>query len=424
MQATNSALRALTRVVSVGALAALVAPGACSRQPADAQANGGGRGGRGGGATPVQVAAVARIDAPIDVSGSGIVSPMQTVAVTAQVSGALLDVLFKEGDVVHQGQPLFRIDPRPLQDAVDQQKAILARDEAQSEAGRREDVRYQTLVSEDFVSREQADQIHATALAQQATVVADRAALRTAEVNLGFSTVHAPISGRTGGLLVRRGNIIAPNTGALVVIDQLQPILVRFPVLAQDRGLLQGAVVAHPLLVTAVKSDSSGFRENGQLTFVDNQADSLTGMILGKAQLQNRANSFWPGDLVFLTIHVGVQRGVLAVPTAAVLTGQQGTYVYVVNTAKGTANDRPVTVGRTIGDSTIIDRGVMVGELVIVDGQSRLNPGSKVAIIRPSGDSSGVRLGQTGRGGASAQAGGEVAPKANGAARGGATRSP
>lgn len=408
MQATNSAARGLSRFATGGALAALVTVGGCSRQPADAQGAGGRSGGRGaGGATPVQVASVVRVDAPIDVSGSGIVSPLQTVAVTAQVSAALLEVLFKEGDVVRQGQPLFRLDPRSFQDAVDQQKAILARDEAQAEAARREDVRYQALVAQDFVSHEQADQVHATALAQNATLVADRAAVRNAEVNLGYTTIRAPISGRTGGLLVRKGNIVAGNTGPLVVIDQLQPILVRFPVLAQDRGLLQGAVVAHPLPVSATKADSSGFKQNGQLTFVDNQADSLTGMIIGKAQFQNTGNLFWPGDLVFLTVHVGTQRGVLEVPSSAVLTGQQGTFVYVVNAAKGTANTRTVAVDRAVGDTTIIDRGLLVGELVVVDGQSRLNPGSRVAIIRPGGDTSGVRLGQRGRGG-SGQAGGEV----------------
>ena len=174
--------------------------------------------------------------------------------------------------------------------------------------------------------------------------------------------------------------------------------------------------MAHPLAVSAAKADSSGSKESGQLTFVDNTADSLTGMITGKAQFRNAGNAFWPGDLVFLTVHIGVQHGVLEVPTSAVLTGQQGTYVYVVNTAKGTANTRTVTVSRAVGDSTIIASGLMVGEFVVIDGQSRLNPGSSVAIIRPGGDTSGVQLGQSGTGRASGQAGGEVAAPA---ARGG-----
>src|SRR4051812_11889043 len=184
--------------------------------------------------TPVRVATAALIDAPVTIMASGVIEPVQTVAVTSQVTGALLDVLFKEGDVVQAGQVLFRIDPRPLQAAVDQARATLARDEAQAEAGRKDDARYHTLADMGYVSRSQADQMHATALAQAATAAADRAALRRAQVDLGFATIRAPISGRTGSLLIRRGNNVSPNGGPLVIINQLSPVLARFPVLEQD----------------------------------------------------------------------------------------------------------------------------------------------------------------------------------------------
>ena len=201
--------------------------------------------------TPVRVAAVSRIDAPLTLVASGVVEPMQTVSVTAQVSGTLMDVLFREGDYVEQGQVLFRLDPRQLAAAADQARANLARDDAQAAAARKDDGRYAKLAELGFVSRSQADQFHAAAIAADATVEADRAALRGAEVNLGFTTLRAPISGRTGNLLVRRGNNVSPTTGPLVVINQISPVFVRFPVLSQDLPNVQRAVASHPLTVDA-----------------------------------------------------------------------------------------------------------------------------------------------------------------------------
>ena len=365
------------RAVSLVVLVAL----ACDKQ-------GGGNGAqrKGQAAVPVRVSAAVRMDAPITITASGVVDPMQTVAVTAQVAGALHDVLFQEGQFVQKGQVLFRIDPRPLQAAVDQARATLMRDRAQAEAARANDVRYQTLAKQDYVAKEQADQVHATALAQAAVVAADEAALRAAEVNLGYSTIRAPIAGRTGSLLVRNGNVVGPTSGALVIINQLQPILVRFPVLSQDLPLLQRALASRTLEVTATKSDSGNATERGELSFLDNAVDSLTGTVTGKAIVQNHGNRFWPGQLVVLTVNVGVERNVLAVPSTAVLTGQQGSYVYVVDAQKKSAATRNVSAGRSVGDFTIVDRGLSEGEQVVTDGQSRLKPGSRVAILGPGRD--------------------------------------
>ena len=313
---------------------------------------------------------------------------MQTVAVTAQTTGALLDVLFHEGDFVKRGQPLFHLDPRPLQAAVDQAKAALARDEAQADAARKDDERYAKLADMGYVSRSQSDQMHATAVAQAATVAADRAALRSAQVSLGFTTITAPIAGRTGSLLVRPGNNVSPSGGPLVVINQLSPVLVRFPVLEQDFAPLQSAVATHPLVVQAASNDSAQVHETGQLSFLDNAVDSLTGTVTGKANFPNVSHTLWPGELVFLSVQLDVQRGVLAVPTDAVLTGQQGTYVYVLS-VNNTALTRAVTTGLQVGDMTVVQRGLIGTERVIIDGQSRVNPNGKVAIVTtaPGGDS-------------------------------------
>jgi membrane fusion protein, multidrug efflux system len=358
-------------------------------------------------AVPVRVAPVTRIDAPIVIAASGVVEPMQTVSVQAQATGTVFQVAFRQGDWVTAGQVLFRLDPRPLQDARDQARAILARDEAQATAARHDAERYGTLAAKGYVTQSQAEQMHATALAQAATVVADRAALRTAERNLEFATIRAPISGRTGSVQLRRGDLVGPQTGPLVVINQLRPILVRFPVLAGDFGVLRAAVAAHPLPVTATSSDSGNFQEVGTLNFLDNAIDSLTGTVTGRAVFGNAGSRMWPGELVFLSVQAGTQRGVLVVPSPAIQTGQQGAFVYVVDPQRGTAQTRAVAAGRAVGELTIVAAGLKPGEQVVTDGQSRLSQGSRVAIIAPNG--AGRASGRVAGGvGTSGVVGGEV----------------
>lgn len=338
---------------------------------------------------PVRVASAVRIDAPTTIIASGVVEAMQTVDVTAQVTGALIEVLFNEGDYVEQGQSLFRIDSRQLSAAADQARATLAKDEAQAEAARKDDERYRRLASMGYVSSSQADSFRAASKVQAATVLADRAALRAAEVNLGFATIRAPISGRTGVLLVRRGNNVSPTSGPIVVINQISPVLVRFPVLSQDFTTIQRAVAARPLDVVATSSDSGDDVEHGELRFLNNAVDSLTGTVVAKADFANARRRLWPGELVFLSIQLAVQRGVIAVPNEAVLTGQSGSYVYVVD-AKSSAQTRPVTLGLQVAGLTVVTRGVALGERVVVDGQSRVKPGARVSLLPPLGDTATV----------------------------------
>jgi multidrug efflux system membrane fusion protein len=361
--------RAIRRPAAAAALTAALALAAC-HDPAPP---------RGRPPVAVRVVSARRIDAPVTLTASGVVEPFQTVAVTAQVTGALQRVAFEEGAAVTAGQLLFRIDPRPFQATVDQIGADLARDRAQAEAGRRDDVRYRELAARGYVSREQADQVHATALAQAATVAADSAALRAARLDLAYATIRAPISGRTGSILVRPGNVVSPSSGPLVVIDQLRPVRIRFPILQQDIGALRAAAARHPLRVAAVPGDTSAAPEIGTLSFLDNAVDSLTGTIAGKARFANRAERLWPGELVLLTVTVDTLRGVVAVPAQAVQLGQLGRYVYVV--APGdTARLRVVQTGETTGGWTVIEAGVAAGERVVVDGQADLSPGARVAI--------------------------------------------
>ena len=331
---------------------------------------------------PVRVATAERVDAPITITASGVVEPVQTVNVEAQTSGSVLEVAFRQGDYVRKGQVLFRLDPRPLQGVVDQARAVLARDQAQANASQHDAERYSSLAAKGYVTQSQAEQIQATAAAQAATVTADRAMLQNAEVTLGYATIRAPIDGRTGALLVRQGNLVSPGSGPLVVINQLRPIEIRFPVLPQDFQFLSSRGSAS-IPVTATSTDSGTVSETGELTFLDNAVDSLTGTVTGRARFANTESHLWPGQLVFVSVRAGVQRNVLAVPTPAVQIGQQGTYVYVVDPQKKLAQTRNISTGRNVGELTIVTMGLQPGEQVVTDGQSRLNPGSHVTIIEP-----------------------------------------
>jgi multidrug efflux system membrane fusion protein len=326
---------------------------------------------------PVSVSPAVRIDAPALVAANGVVEPVQTVAVEAQVGGTLTEVSFQEGEEVSEGQVLFRIDPRPFESALRQSEAALARDRAQAQNAQREAERYKALVAKDYVTQSQAEQAQAQAASLVATLQADSAAVENARVNLGYTSIRAPIRGRTGSLLVRRGNLVKPNGGALVVINELQPILVRFPVTARDFLALRRRVAMGPVPVRVTASDSTVLPEQGSLTFLDNAVDSLTGTVTAKARFNNSSRALWPGEYVRVSVQLDVRSGAIAVPTTAVMNGQEGTYVYVVDSEKN-AHVRTVTPGQAVGDLTVIERGVQPGEQVVVDGQSRLMPGAKV----------------------------------------------
>jgi multidrug efflux system membrane fusion protein len=333
---------------------------------------------------PVAVAPAVRIDAPALVAANGVVEPVQTVAVEAQVGGILNEVSFQEGEDVTEGQVLFRIDARPFEAALRQAEAMLARDRAQAQSSQRDAERYKALVAKDYVTQSQADQAQAQAASMQATLQSDSAAVENARLNLAYTTIRAPIGGRTGSLLVRRGNLVKPSGGPLVVINELQPILVRFPVTARDFLTLRRRVASGAVPVRVTASDSTVLAEQGSLSFLDNAVDSLTGSVTAKARFTNSSRALWPGEYVRVAVQLDIRSGAIAVPTTAVLNGQEGTYVYVVDTEKN-AHVRTVSVGQSVGDLTVIEHGVEPGEHVVVDGQSRLVPGAKVeAKVQPT----------------------------------------
>lgn len=364
--------------------------GACGKAPAHQEP-----------AVPVQIAAATKISAPVTIESNGVVEPMQTVAIEAQVGGSLETVAFNEGDEVQAGQVLFTLDPRPFEAALRQAEGVLARDEAQAQNAQRDAERYKALVEKDYVTKSQADQAQATAVAMQATLQSDKAAVDNARLNLNYATIRAPISGRTGRLLVRKGNLVKANADPLVVINQLHPITVRFTVLQHDFPSLQRRAARGAVPVRVVTPDSGRVAEAGTLAFLDNAVDSLTGTVTAKAKFENQSGSLWPGEYVRVSVELDVQPDVIAVPTRAVVPGQQGSYVFVVGSDK-IAKLRPVSVGRAVGsgDLTTIDKGLEVGEQVVVDGQSRLTPNARVD-VKPTptavggGAASGTQAGAT-----------------------------
>jgi multidrug efflux system membrane fusion protein len=327
---------------------------------------------------PVEVAPAVQIAAPVELSANGVVEPLQTVDVQAQVGGILQSVNFREGDAVSRGQVLFRIDSRPFETALRQAQAALARDVAQAANAARDAERYKALVAKDYVTRSQADQAEATAASLRATLVADSAAVETARLNLAYTTITAPISGKTGSLLVREGNLVKPGGEPLVTINQLQPILVRFPVVQKDFGALR-AHDPKTIQVTAARNDGTVIGDVGTLSFINNAVDSLTGTITAKAQFGNGGNQLWPGEYVRLTVRLSIEPNVTAIPSKAIFAGQKGPSVFVLD--KGDAVSlRAIEAGRTVGELTTVSQGVAPGERVVVNGQSRLTNGTRVEI--------------------------------------------
>ncbi len=340
----------------------------------------------------VTVANAERGEAPMLLVANGIVEPLQTVAVQSQVGGVLTAVHFKEGDAVKQGQVLFEIDPRPFKAAYDQAVANLARDNAQLISFQNDADRYKALVLKDFVTKSQADQATAAAEAQKAVIAADKATIDNAKFNLENATITAPISGKTGSLLVKQGNLVKPGAApALVVINQIEPILVHFTVPDQQFPDVQKYSAGGDLQVRVLPRGATN-PEEGTLNFLDNGVDTTTGAIMIKAKFANNTGRLWPGQFVSVALQLFVDRNAVFVPTTAVQMGQDGHFVYVVGKDLK-AVVQPVSVGRSIGDRTVITKGIDVGSRVVTDGQSRLTPNAKVEIITPGADKTAANPG-------------------------------
>jgi len=327
---------------------------------------------------PVTVGTAERRDVPFELAATGTVEPLQTVAVQPQIGGPIVRIAFREGQDVQKGQVLFQIDPRPYQAALAQAEALLSRDRAQSANAEQEASRYAELAKREYVTAQQYDQARTVSAAAAATLAGSEAEVEEARLNLQYATIRAPISGRTGSLRVREGNLVrAADATALVTINQIRPILVRFAVPAAHLALIQR--YRGDQLVVRAEPVGGGASTEGELTFVDNAVDTTTGTILLKGTFPNTDGVLWPGEFVNVRLQLYVERNALVVPATAVVTGQQGSFVFVIG-ADSAAATKPVKLGRTAGDVTIVDAELTPGERVVTDGQLRLQQGSKIQI--------------------------------------------
>jgi multidrug efflux system membrane fusion protein len=328
---------------------------------------------------PVTVAMAEQKDVPMQIRAIGSVQPVSTVAVRALVGGQLTRVWFREGDEVRRGQPLFTIDRRPYQAALQQSQANLARDEAQLRNSQSEAARYAELVKKDYVTKEEYERMTSAAEAARAVVAADRAAVENAMLQLSYCDVRSPIDGRTGSLMVHAGNIVRPgDSNPLVVINQITPVYVQFAVPESQLGPLRargGAGVP----VTAMPQRGGAPVGSGRLSFIDNAVDTATGTITLKALFANQNRALWPGQFVTVAVTLQERPNVVVVPSQAVQTGQRGQYIYVVKQDRS-VEMRPVQVLESVNQQSIIESGVAPGETVVTDGQLRLTPKSKVEV--------------------------------------------
>ena len=409
--------------------AGLIGLSGCGNSGASASNAPGGRGGRkgmGGGDVPVMVAVAAQKNVPVEIQVIGNVEAYSTISVKAQVTGELTNVYFHEGDYVKKNDLLFTIDRRPLQAALNQVKANLAKDEAslgQAQANLARDAaqaryaesqasRYQALFEQKIISRDQAEQLRATADAavqavaadratiesQKASIGASRAAVDNAQVQLGYTEIRSPIDGRTGNLTVKLGNVVMANSQELMTINQVEPIYVTFAVPESQLPAIKQYMAEGKLPVRARPQDDPGGEEQGILTFVDNAVDTTTGTIKLKGTFPNGDRKLWPGQFVRVTLRLTTQQNAVVVPNEAVQTGQNGSYIYVVKQDR-TVESRPVTVGARVDQDSVVESGLEPGETVVTEGQLRLAPGSRVVVRDGKGGGGGRRGGNGGGGG-------------------------
>lgn len=327
---------------------------------------------------PVTLGTAERRAVPFELAATGTVEPLQTVAVQPQVSGPIVRIAFTEGQDVERGQVLFQIDPRPFQAALARAEALLERDRAQAANAQQEAKRYSELAEREYVTAQQYDQARTTAAAAAATLAGSEAAVSEARLNLQYATIRATISGRTGSLRVRAGNLVrTSDPQPLVTINQIRPILVRFAFPAAELPLIQKH--RGDKLVVRAGSVGGGPASEGTLVFVDNAVDTTTGTILLKGTFPNTDGTLWPGEFVNVRLQLYVNDSALTVPARAVVSGQQGSYVFVLQ-ADSSAATTPVKVDRTTGDLAIVSGEIQPGDRVVTDGQLRLRQGSKVQV--------------------------------------------
>jgi membrane fusion protein, multidrug efflux system len=374
--------------------------------------------GGGGGAAPVSVgvAAALKEDVPYYLSGLGTVTAFNIVTVKSRVDGQLEKVNFKEGQFVQEGDLLAEIDPRPFQVALAQMGGQLARDQAQLKDAHVEYGRYEELRKEGVVAQQQVDVQNSTVGQLEGAVRSDQAMIDNQKLQLEYCKIKAPLSGRVGLRLVDQGNMVrATDPNGLVVIAQLQPISVLFTLPEDSLPEVVQHMNREELTVEAYSRDDQAKLATGKLVTIDNQIDTTTGTVRFKGVFENRDLSLWPNQFVNSRLFLTVRKNAIVVPLAAVQRGAQGPYVYTVR--DGQANLQPVKVDLTQGNISLIASGVAAGDVVVVDGQDRLQTGARVETHSDAAGPGGNK--STGGSAGGQSPGSDRASKADGTGTGG-----
>lgn len=376
---------------------------------------------------PVVAGVVTQKDVPIELRVIGAVEAYSVVAVKPQVSGELTKAHFAEGQFVNKGDALFTIDPRPFETSLrqaeanlakstaqeKQAEANLARDEAQFKTASSQADRYSNLLDGGVVSRDQYDQVrtNAESLAESVradkanvetarkTIEADKASVQSARLQLSFTTVRAPIEGRTGSLVIHQGNLVRVGDATpLVVINQVNPIRVSFSAPEKQLAEIRSYLAKGKLMARVSQQNDGAHPEIGAVDFVDNAVDNTTGTIKLKATFANKERKLWPGQFVNVVLTLTTRTGATVAPTQAIQTGQQGQYVFVVKPEQ-TVEMRPVVVAHAVANESVIESGLKPGEIVVTDGQLRLLPGAKVKNTGVEANQKPIAMSQAGGGG-------------------------
>jgi len=334
-------------------------------------------------AVPVIVASVFTKDVPIQISSVGNVEAYSTVAVKSRVSGELVGVHFQEGQEVKEGDLLFTIDKAPYEVALKEAQARLERDQALARKARDDVRRNMPLAEKDIVSRQSLDQYVSTAEAAEALVKADQAAVENLQLQLGYCSIRSPISGRTGSLLIQKGNLVKGNdeNKSLLTVHQIEPIYVTFAVPEKYLGEINRRTKEGKMEVQVNTPENPVSAEpiTGVVSFVNNTVEQSTATIRLKATFQNRDRRLWPGQTINVLLTLGVQAKAVVVPSQAIQSGQSGSYAFVVKQDQ-TAELRLVSVSRSTNGETVIEKGLSPGETVVTDGQLLLTSGARVSI--------------------------------------------
>jgi multidrug efflux system membrane fusion protein len=382
------------------------APGGPGAGGGGGRGPGGPGGGRGGPATTVGVATATAADIPVTLDALGTVVAAATATVRPQVSGVVQKIHFTEGQLVKPGQVLATIDPRPFEMALLQARGQRQRDEAQLESARVILGRYRTLLEQDSIARQEVDTQAALVKQLEGTVMTDKAAEGTAQLNLGYATVRAPIGGRVGLRTVDVGNLVGSgDANGIAVITQLAPIDVEFAVPQDNLPVLQQRIAQNAkLAATALDRTRTENLATGSFIALDNQVDTQTGTVRAKARFANGDGKLFPSQFVNLRLTVNTIPDAVMVPVTALRHGANGDYVYVLNPQARTVALRNVTRGESTVDKVQIRTGLKVGEQVITEGADRLRDGASVVL--PGDKPAGAR-GQGGQGGRQGAAQGE-----------------